>query len=42
LYSRTANGEIFEDAFKKIYGISWANAQDILAKVIAKEFQAFK
>lgn len=42
LYSRTANGEIFEDSFKKIYGISWANAQDILAKVIAKEFLAFK
>jgi hypothetical protein len=42
LYSRTANGETFEDAFKKIYGISWANAQVILAKVIAKEFLAFK
>jgi len=38
LYTRTANGETFEEAFKNIYGIEWIAAQDILAKVVAKEF----
>jgi hypothetical protein len=42
LYTRAANGETFEKAFKGIYGIDWADAQDILARVLAKEFALFK
>ena len=38
LYTRTANGETFADAFEKIYGITWSDAQSILAKVISKQF----
>ena len=38
LYARTANGETFDQAFKNIYGIDWVAAQDILARVVAKEF----
>ena len=41
LYSRTANGEAFEEAFKNTYGINWSQAKDILARVIVKEFAAF-
>lgn len=40
LYTRTGKGETFEAAFKNIYGIDWKSAQDILAKVISKEFKA--
>lgn len=42
LYKRTADGETFEDAFKNVYGISWSEASDTLAKVVSKEFQLFK
>lgn len=38
LYSRAATGESFEEAFKNIYGISWVDASDILAKAVSKEF----
>jgi hypothetical protein len=42
LYSRTAKGETFEQAFKNIYGINWSEASTILSRVIPKEFSAFK
>jgi hypothetical protein len=41
LYSRAASGESFEEAFKNIYGITWNNASDILAKVVSKEFASY-
>ncbi len=42
LYTRTASGETFEEAFKNIYGIDWLAAQNILAKVVVKEFIEFR
>ena len=41
LYSRTAAGETFDEAFKNVYGIEWSRAKDILANVLVKEFAAF-
>jgi hypothetical protein len=41
LYSRTASGESFEEAFKNIYGITWNEASGILAKVVSEEFASY-
>jgi len=41
LYTRTASGEGFEEAFKNIYGVTWSEASDILAKVVSKEFMSY-
>lgn len=41
LYTRTSDGESFETAFKNIYGISWTEASDILARTVSKEFLLF-
>jgi hypothetical protein len=40
LYAQEANGHTFSDAFKLVYGISWKEAQPILAQVIVKDYLA--
>lgn len=40
LILEVSNGESFESAFQKIYGISWASAKPILAQVVSKQFLA--
>jgi len=41
LYALGAQGQDFETAFKKVYGISWSEASTILSKVLAKEYSTF-
>lgn len=38
LYTMEARGYKFSDAFKLVYGISWAEAQPILVKIIAADY----
>ncbi|MEI7561748.1 MAG: hypothetical protein WCJ43_04810 [Actinomycetes bacterium] len=38
MYQEGAKGISFEEAFKKIYGISWVEAKPILAKAIAQHY----
>jgi hypothetical protein len=38
LYAQEANGHTFSEAFKLVYGISWKDAQPILAQVIVKDY----
>jgi hypothetical protein len=40
--TRIAEGMTFEEAFKKVYDISWADASVILAKVASKVFKENK
>ena len=38
LYAQEANGHTFSESFKLVYGISWEEAQPILAQVIVKDY----
>jgi hypothetical protein len=38
LISYVANGNSFEDAFKKVYGIPWSDASPILARAVSAQF----
>jgi hypothetical protein len=38
LILEVSNGESFESAFLKVYGITWASAKPILAQVVSKQF----
>ena len=38
LVKAVAEGDTFEQAFKKIYGVEWSYAEPILAEVISKQF----
>lgn len=38
LYALEANGHTFSESFKLVYGLSWEEAQPILAQVIVKDY----
>ena len=38
LVKAVADGDTFEQAFKKIYEIEWVEAEPILAQVVSKQF----
>ena len=38
LVKAVADGDSFEQAFKKIYGVEWSYAEPILAEVVSKQF----
>jgi len=40
LFSRGAMGDSFSEAFKNVYGISWAEGSTILGKILAAEYAA--
>ena len=41
LYSMGAEGLNFDDAFLKVYGVSWSEASKVLAKVLDAEYATF-
>jgi len=41
LYALGARGQDFPTAFKKVYGVSWANAAVTLSKVLAAQYATF-
>ena len=38
LVARTADGDTWEQAFEKVYGISWSEGATALGKILAAEY----